>query len=90
LGGKVGGRGATQVIFSVFFSVSMYILHDDEYVMASSEQKIVNKKRTIYLNRDLDKDIRVAAAKEDKSVSAIVDEALRMYLKAKKSHGDKS
>jgi len=68
----------------------MYILHDDEYVMASSEQKIVNKKRTIYLNRDLDKDIRVAAAKEDKSVSAIVDEALRMYLKAKKSHGDKS
>jgi predicted HicB family RNase H-like nuclease len=57
--------------------------------MTSSEEKIGNKKRTIYLNRDLDKDIRVAAAKEDKSVSAIVDEALRMYLKAKKS-SDKS
>jgi len=42
------------------------------------------RKRTIYLDPDLDTEVRVFAARADKSVSAIVDEALRMYLKAKK------
>jgi predicted transcriptional regulator len=42
------------------------------------------KKRTIYLDRNLDTSVRVFAAKADKPVSAIIEEALRMYLKAKK------
>jgi len=45
------------------------------------------RKRTIYLDNDLDTELRVAAAKMDKTVSAVVDEALRMYFKVKKSHG---
>jgi hypothetical protein len=45
------------------------------------------RKRTVYLNKDLDTEVRVFAAKADKNVSIIIDEALRMYLKAKKGHG---
>jgi hypothetical protein len=44
------------------------------------------RKRTIYLNKDLDTEVRVAAARMDKTVSAVIDEALRIYFKAKKSH----
>ena len=39
----------------------------------------------IGIHEDLDREIQVFGAKEDKSIS--VDEALRMYLKAKNSHG---
>lgn len=42
------------------------------------------KKRTIYLDRNLDTNLRVFAAKADKPVSTIIGEAIQMYLKAKK------
>jgi hypothetical protein len=38
------------------------------------------RKRTLYLNEDIDMQMRVVAAKMDKTYSVIVEEAFKVYL----------
>jgi hypothetical protein len=38
------------------------------------------RKRTIYINEDIDKQMRVAAVEDDKSFGVYAEEAFRMFL----------
>ena len=53
-------------------------LNIDLYLI--EESTVIRKKRTIYIDPEIDKQIRVAATEDDKRFSDYAEEAFRLFL----------